>query len=235
MAYYATEAYANAAHTIAPLGESAMHNPELSYAWAASLSKLGEKQEAATVLGGLETEKLPTDTLLLVGQLWIDIGDYARAVEVLRLASQIDTSMPKTHFYTGLAQLRANHFDDAVAEFKAELALVPSDPDAEYDLGFTYLQLSQWDSAANAFRTVISSHPEHANAQYQLGKELLRRGEVREAIPHLEQAARLIPDADYVHYQLQAAYRKDSRKEDADRELQLYKETRARSHNRETP
>jgi tetratricopeptide (TPR) repeat protein len=46
MAYYATEAYSNAAHTIAPLGESAMHNPELSYAWAASLNKLGEKKEA---------------------------------------------------------------------------------------------------------------------------------------------------------------------------------------------
>jgi tetratricopeptide (TPR) repeat protein len=180
-------------------------------------------------------KKLPAETLLLVGQLWIDIGDYARAVEVLRRASQSDASLPKAHFYTGLAQLRANHFDDAVTEFKTELASVPSDPDTEYDLGFTYLQLSQWDLAVDAFRTVISSHPEHANAQYQLGKVLLRKGEVREAIPHLEQAARLIPDADYVHYQLQAAYRKDSRKEEADRELQLYKETKARSHNRETP
>jgi tetratricopeptide (TPR) repeat protein len=234
MAYYATDAYANAVHTIAPLGELAMHDPGLRYTWAAALSKLGEKKEATIVLDGIEKGKLSTETLMLVGQLWFDIGDYSRAVEVLHRALQMDASLPKAHFYSGLAQLRADHFTEAAAEFKAELDLVPGDPDAEYDLGFAYLQQSQRELAADLFRTVISSHPEHANAQYQLGKILLDGGNVKEAILHLEQAARLSPQADYVHYQLQAAYRKDSRKEEADRELQLYRETKARNQGRET-
>jgi tetratricopeptide (TPR) repeat protein len=229
MAYYATDAYANAVHAIAPLGELAMHDPGLSYAWAASLSKLGEKKEAARVLDGIEKGQLSTDTLMLVGQLWIDIGDYSRAVEVFHRALQIDAALPKAHFYAGLAQLRSDHFTDAAAEFKAELDLVPGDSDSEYDLGFAYLQQSQRELAADTFRTVIATHPENANAQYQLGKILLDRGDVKEAILHLEQAARLSPQADYVHYQLQSAYRKDARKEEADRELQLYRETKARS------
>ena len=233
LAYYATDAYANAAHTIAPLGELAMHDTELRYTWAASLSKLGETKEAARVLDGIEKGQLSTETLLLVGQLWIDIGDYSRAVEVLHRVSQMDASHPKVHFYSGLAQLRADHFTEAAAEFKAELDLVPGDPDAEYDLGFAYLQQSQHELAADAFRKVISAHPDYANAQYQLGKILLDKGDLKEAILHLEQAARLNPQADYVHYQLQSAYRKDSRKEEADRELQLYREIKTHSQKHE--
>ena len=42
-------------------------------------------------------------------------------------------------------------------------------------------------------------------------------GKVKEAISHLEAAARMNPKTDYVHYQLQAAYRMDSRIQDADR------------------
>jgi len=41
-----------------------------------------------------------------------------------------------------------------------------------------------------------------------------------------------MPQSDYVHYQLQAAYRKESRLADADRELQIYKDLKAK--NRET-
>ena len=50
---------------------------------------------------------------------------------------------------------------------------------------------------------------------------------VKEAIVHLEAAVRLKPQTDYLHYQLQAAYRMDSRIQDAYRELALYKEIKA--------
>jgi len=72
-------------------------------------------------------------------------------------------------------------------------------------------------------------------AQYQLGKILLDRDDVRGAMAQLEGAVRALPDADYVHYQLQAAYRKASRIEDADRELQLYKEIKSRNRQASIP
>ncbi len=71
-------------------------------------------------------------------------------------------------------------------------------------------------------------HPDHANAQYQLGKILLDRGKVAEAVNYLETATRLSPQADYMHYQLQAAYRKQSRFADADREMAIYKDLKAK-------
>jgi hypothetical protein len=42
----------------------------------------------------------------------------------------------------------------------------------------------------------------------------------------------LSPQTDYIHYQLQAAYRKGNRPTDADRELEIYKQlkTKSREH-----
>jgi Flp pilus assembly protein TadD len=66
----------------------------------------------------------------------------------------------------------------------------------------------------------------------EMGKVLLDRGEIAEAVTHLEAAARLSPQTDYVHYQLQAAYRKEGRTGDADRELELYKNLKAKQRQR---
>jgi len=147
----------------------------------------------------------------------------------------MDPSLRKAHYYSGLAYIRAVRPADAAEEFKAELDLAPDDPDARYNLGFAFLQQSRRGEAVTLFRSVVSTHPEHANAQYQLGKILLDKGDVKEAIAHLEEAARLSPETDYIHYQLQAAYRKESRTADADRELQLYKELKARNRQLSLP
>jgi len=52
---------------------------------------------------------------------------------------------------------------------------------------------------------------------------------VPEAIAHLEAAARELPQTDYVHYQLQAAYRKESRTVEADQEMKIYRELKAKN------
>jgi len=71
---------------------------------------------------------------------------------------------------------------------------------------------------------LTTEHPDHAQAQYQLGKELLNSGDKNGAVRHLETAARLEPNVDYIAYQLQAAYRKAGRTSDADKEMQVYRD-----------
>ncbi len=232
MSYFASDRFADAAKTFQPLGTRGMQDPTVGYAWAASLTRLGDLKQASTVLGQFESENLPNDILLLVGQLWTEIGDYPRAVTVLHRASQSDPGLLKAHYFAGLACLRWEHWGDAASEFQAELALAPSDLDAKYNLGFVYLQEARVDDALALFRGVIDVNPTYANAQYQIGKILLDRGQLDEAVTRLEIAARLIPQVDYVHYQLQAAYRKESRMADADRELALYKQLKAQARER---
>lgn len=235
MAYFGSDRFADAVKTFTPLGPSGMQDSTVGYAWAASLAHTGDLRPAGEVLGVYEKGKLTPEALVLVGQLWIEIGDYARSIAALHRASEADPQLPKAHYFAGQANILWEHWSDAATEFAAELALVPADPDAKFSLGFVDLQQSKTDEAAELFRQILVLHPDHAKTQYELGKMLLDRGQVKEAIDHLESAARLSPQADYVHYQLQAAYRKESRIADADRELELYKQLKAKSRERTVP
>ncbi len=219
MAYFSSEQYADVVKTVSPLGLHGMQDSTVGYAWAASLFHISDLKAATGVLDEFEKANRSNDALLLIGQLWIDIGDYARAVDTLHSAVRSDPSLRKAHYFAGQADIRQEHWPEAAEEFQAELVLDPADADAKYNLGFVYLQQSRTDDAVAIFQEVIRDHPSHANAQYELGKILLDRGQLPEAVDHLETAVHLSPQTDYMHYQLQAAYRKQSRVADADREL----------------
>jgi tetratricopeptide (TPR) repeat protein len=227
MAYFGAEKYADAVNTFSPLGTLGMQDSSVGYTWAASLFHIADLKTAAVVLTEYERANHSNDARLLIGQLWIDIGDYEQAVNTFHSALQSDPALRKAHYYAGQADIRRERWSEAAEEFQAELALDSSDADARYNLGFVYSQQSRVDDAARIFQEVVRLHPDHANAQYQLGKILLDRGQLADAVGHLENAVRLSPQTDYMHYQLQAAYRKQSRLEDADRELAIYKELKA--------
>lgn len=230
--YFATNQYTEAAKTFAPLGLRAMQDSEIGYAWAASLTHIGDVQKATEVLAAFEAEPRSNETLLLTGQLWTEIGDYERAIATLQRALKSDPSLLKAHLYMGLAYIHWTHWPEAQREFQAELSLDPDDAVAQYHLGFVYLQESKTDDAAALFSQVIAAHPDFANAQYELGKILVDRGQLEDAVGHLEAAAHLSPEADFMHYQLQAVYRKLGRNADADRELEIYKGLKAKSRER---
>jgi tetratricopeptide (TPR) repeat protein len=234
-AYFALENYREAARTIAPLGDRAARDGTLGYAWAYSLSRLGDVKQATQILQEYEKSELSPEAILLVGQLWTDMADYSRAVESFHRALERDPALVRAHYFAGLAQLHWDHIDEAISEFNAALQLAPDDPDAKIGLGYVYLQQAKRREAMELFRSVIASNPENGNAHYQLGKLLLDGGSVRDAVAQLEEAARELPQTDYVHYQLQAAYRKEARTADADRELQIYKELKAKNREQTIP
>ena len=232
MALFGLEKFEEAVNTFSPLGTAGMQDATVGYAWAASLARRGELKRAGEILSVYDKGTLAPETLLLVGQLWIEIGDYERAVTALHRAAEFDTALRKVHYFAGQADIRSEKWADAAQEFQEELALAPDDLDSKYNLGFVYLQLSKVEEAANLFREVIFARPDYANAHYQLGKILLDRGDAKGAIEHLEIAARLNPQSDFVHYQLQSAYRKESRIAEADREMELYKQLKTKQRDR---
>ncbi|PYX95904.1 MAG: hypothetical protein DMG71_07740 [Acidobacteria bacterium] len=82
-------------------------------------------------------------------------------------------------------------------------------------------------------REVIRQDPKHGDAYYQLGKLQLEQGNTQEAISNLEVGTRLSPDRDYIHYQLALAYRRESRAEDAEREMKAYQALKNRQRGRD--
>jgi tetratricopeptide (TPR) repeat protein len=232
LSWFATDKFADAVRTFEPLGPAGMTDSETGYAWAASLAHTGDMKKATEVLAAYESQPRAPETLLLVGQLWTEIGDYARAVATLERALDSEATLPRAHFYEGLAYIRWEHWADAAKEFEAELNAVPDEPDALYHLGFVDQEQSRIDEALALYLKVIAANPDYVNAQYEAGKILMDRGDFANAAVHLQAAASLSPDKDYIHYQLQAAYRKLGRNADADRELEIYKGLKAQSRAR---
>jgi len=232
---FSANQFAEAVQVFTPLGDSALQQPELAYAWAASLVKITKFPQAAALLDKLEKQPLPAETLVLVGQLWSQMGNYPRAVESCHRALQLDPKLAQAHYIAGMAQIRGEHPADAATEFRAELALDPDNTDAQYHLAFVLLQQSHSDEAVGLLKSVLARDPNHAQANYELGRELLDSGKKEEAIRYLEAAARLNPQLDAVHYQLQSAYRAVGRKEDADRELKIYRDMKNKNRNVNVP
>ena len=75
---------------------------------------------------------------------------------------------------------------------------------------------------------MIQQDPSRADAYYEMGKLQLEQGDTKAAVQSLEAAIKASPDSDYIHYQLAMAYRRDSRNEDAQREIKVYQSLKDR-------
>jgi tetratricopeptide (TPR) repeat protein len=230
-ALFATRSYADAAQVFKPLGDSALQLHELAYSWAASLVYTNKYSEASVLLSKMEQQALSTQTLLLVAQLWSQMGNYEKTVAVCHRALELDSKLTRAHYFAGLALLRLERPEEAARELQGELQLDPDNIDAEFNLAFTLLQQSQNQQAVELWKKVLARNPDHAEANYELGKELLAEGKSPEALPYLEASVRLKPQFEPAHYQLQSAYRAVGRKDDADREAKIYRALKAKSRN----
>ncbi|MBV9074979.1 MAG: tetratricopeptide repeat protein [Acidobacteria bacterium] len=229
LAWFAQERYRESAEALNGLGDAVFQDPKLAYTFAAALAHTGNSAEARAVLDRVTTDQLPPDTILLVAQAYADALDFDRAISLFHRASELQPNLARAHYDAGMAYLRSDRPALAQKEFENELALVPDDTDAKYNLAFSLLQQSQYERAKQLLEQVTAADPRHADAQYELGKLLLQDGDTADAVHHLEMAAKNAPGKDYIHYQLQQAYRKASRPEDAERELAIYKQLKERA------
>jgi tetratricopeptide (TPR) repeat protein len=219
--------------TLKPIQNDVDSDPGLGYAFAVSLVKTGDYDEGMRRLKSVE-EANPNsaDIHMLMGSALADQHEYETALQEYRKSLAIDPGREQTHYLAGLALIRNGHPKDAVEELRTALKLSPSDVSAKYHLAFSLIQIQQKEEAQTLLREVIQQNPRHADAYYELGKLQLEQGDTKGAVLSLESGIEASPDADYIHYQLAMAYRRDSRSEDAEREIKLYQALKNRQRGR---
>jgi len=122
-----------------------------------------------------------------------------------------------THYLYGYL-LYTNDPQAALAEFRRELELVPSNADAAIMGAWTLLLESHAVEALPLARRAADLEPEAAAAQLVVGRALLETGDTSGSVEHLEHALRLEPGNLEVHIALAKCYAKLGRKDDARRE-----------------
>jgi serine/threonine-protein kinase len=143
-------------------------------------------------------------------------GDMKLAESEFRRALELDANdVSALHWYSHLL-MRQKRWDESLALSKRLLEL---DPMGYWNvhLGEHYRLKGDRALALEQFRRAVELDANLPNAQWELGRFLLEDGHVAEAIPHLEVAHRLDPDAPILRRSLAEAYKKSGRAADAAR------------------
>ncbi len=173
----------------------------------------------------------PGSSLLfeLKGELESRQGLHARSVQSYKQAVRLNRRSPEALLGLALAQTNLLENKDAVASFEKGLKLFPRD--ARFYAEYGKVLLLPWASgeipgaearAEQLLRRAIQLDASQATAQFELGSLLVKSQRATEALPHLEQAARLDANNAQVHFVSARAYRALGRTRDAEQEMLIF-------------
>ncbi|MGH8099808.1 MAG: tetratricopeptide repeat protein, partial [Chthoniobacterales bacterium] len=157
-------------------------------------------------------------------------GRWQEAAAEYQKIIDINPMLPGIHGRMGRALLSAPQpSPEIVAKakkaFEDELEIDPDNATAEYVLGDLANRDGDVSSAIAHFKRAARIDTNFSEAYLGLGTALLARKQYADAIPPLEAYERLAPDSPTGHYQLALAYNGVGRKEDANREAALQRDT----------
>jgi tetratricopeptide (TPR) repeat protein len=157
-------------------------------------------------------------------------GDTAGAVENYREALKLDPNLPGLHFELA-EMLSTQNTSDALAEaqseYKAALAVNPSDAQAEVRLGDIAAKASDLDAAQAHYLKALEVQPNNADAGVGLAKVYSSMGQPEKAATLLEHAVQVDPTSSLAHFRLSGVYRQLGRTADAQHELEEYQKYKA--------
>jgi tetratricopeptide (TPR) repeat protein len=164
------------------------------------------------------------ELILIAGQAGFNMAarqlDQARAAFDLLLARY--PNEPNVHYGFGVFLL-SQDADAALKEFRRELEISPNHFPSMVQMAFEYLKRDQYNDALPFAEKAVQIAPKMYAARNVLGRLLLELGQVARAITELEEGVRIAPSSPEMHFALARAYTRAGRKEDANREREIFK------------
>jgi len=159
-------------------------------------------------------------------------GKWDEAATEYRRIININPMLPGVHARLGRALLaKSQPSPAAVAEakrnFEQELEINPRDANSEYVLGELARTDNDFPTAVRRYSRATTLDAGFAEAYLGLGMSLNSSKRFAEAIPPLERYEKLAPESPTGHYQLALAYAGAGRRDDANREAALQRESAA--------
>ena len=155
---------------------------------------------------------------------------WDEAANEYRKILEINPMLPGMHARLGRALLSkpqpsSSDVQQAKKNFEQELQVDPNNTVAEYVLGDLASRDNDLPAAIRHFTKATQLDASFAEAYLGLGSALVSSKRFEEAIPPLEKYEKLAPDSPTGHYQLALAYTGVGRKDDANREAALQRQT----------
>ncbi|MEW6327166.1 MAG: tetratricopeptide repeat protein [Thermodesulfobacteriota bacterium] len=178
------------------------------------------KAELYRRLGEENLQACPPDVRALsdLGTQYLELGELARAEEVLKKAVELDPTRLRPHFDLGVLYTRQGQWLEALRAFLRAIELDPADASSRYNCGFVLEQLGQKDAALEQYREALAHNPDHVEANFRLGLMFLGDNEVDVAVRFLKRTISISPGHVAAHNNLGVAYERIGRYEESVRE-----------------
>jgi tetratricopeptide (TPR) repeat protein len=126
------------------------------------------------------------------------------------------------HYSFGVFMMHQD-VDIALKEFYRALELNPKHQPAMVQIAFEHLKRRDYDTALPLAEKSVELMPKMFAARNLLGRVLLELGQTARAISELEIGVRLAPESSEMHFALARAYARAGRKQDAEKENEIFK------------
>jgi tetratricopeptide (TPR) repeat protein len=211
---------------LAVLSRDFPHDPEVLYAAIHAYSDLSMRSSqdlARDAPFSFQVHQLNAEALELQGK-WDEAAvEYRRILE-------INPMLPGIHAQLGRALLSkprpsSSEVEQAKKNFEEELEIDPRNPAAEYVLGQLAADANDYSTSIRHFERATKLDTGFTEAYLGLGTSLNSAKRFAEAIPPLETYEKMAPDSPTGHYQLALSYAGAGRRDDANREAALQRQT----------
>lgn len=149
------------------------------------------------------------------GAVFLQSGQYDRAIREFSRAVLSNPSDPMTHVMLGVAYYWTGQVDRATAEYREALRLDPESAQAHQLLGIAHAWKGDIRNAFLEFQESARLDPLRADVQMDLGAAFEGLGRSSEAMRAFREAVRLDPKNPLYHFQLGVLYRRMGRDDDA--------------------
>jgi tetratricopeptide (TPR) repeat protein len=176
---------------------------------------------------------------VLIGRAYRETGFLPQAIEEFKIAIALDPKFPRVHYYLGLTYLLkdgASRLDEAAEEFRIELASHPDEFFANYYLGILASIERKWDKAIGFLQKASQGQPNNPDPYFYLGQAYQGLGKHEQAIEVLRKSIALNPELrhnDYqvtnAHYRLGQSLLKLGKTDEAEKELQMASDLKAKA------
>lgn len=175
----------------------------------------------------------------LFGRAYRETGYFDEAVAEFKRALALNPKYPRAHYNIGLSYLLKDgtlRLKEAAAALRAELAINPEEFLALYNLGIVCVVEKQFEEALRLLEKAARLRPLHPGVSLFLGNACHGTGKYERAIEHLKNFLTRLPpteksgqQAAEAHFLLGQSLVRVGRVEEAERELEIARELKARA------
>lgn len=173
-------------------------------------------------------ELVPThfDANFSLGRALFGSGDLPNAITAFRAALNQQPQNIKANFFLATSLERNGDTTAALNAYRQLIKIAPNVAEGYLGLGVLLVKTEGTTSAEGltSLQKAVAINPNLYEAQVTLGKVFLQRSMPDQALIHLQQAIKLLPENPEPHYQLLQVFRRLGKKTEAEEELLIIKQ-----------